>query len=78
MRKGLKMAHESFNSKRKFQLLSLSDLKNLPDTEWFIEGILPMNSFAQIYGEPGCGKTFLALSMCHSISTASNWLDPSF
>jgi len=32
-----------------------------PDTEWLIEGIIPKNAFATLYGQPGSYKSFVAL-----------------
>jgi KaiC/GvpD/RAD55 family RecA-like ATPase len=38
-----------------------------------IENILPKNSLAVLYGEPGSGKTFVALSIALSIAAGHNW-----
>lgn len=57
----------------RFKLLSLSDLFELPDPTWLIEGMLPANAFCMLYGEPGCGKTFVALSMGLSIAAGHRW-----
>ena len=58
---------------QRFKLLSPIDLDALPEPTWLIEGVLPTNAFCVLYGEPGCGKTFVALSMALSIAGAQNW-----
>jgi KaiC/GvpD/RAD55 family RecA-like ATPase len=58
-----------------FKLLSPSKIEALPDLEWLIQGVLPSASFGVLYGEPGCGKTFVALSMALSAANGQDWLD---
>ena len=58
-----------------FKLLSPADIEALPDLDWLIEGVLPASAFGVLYGEPGCGKTFVALSMTLDIANGRNWLD---
>jgi RecA-family ATPase len=57
----------------RFRLLTLADLDNLPDPIWLIDDVLPSNSLCVLYGEPGCGKTFVALSMALSIAAGHSW-----
>jgi hypothetical protein len=45
------------------RLLTLEEIEALPDLQYLIAGVLPEHSFCVLYGEPGCGKTFVALSM---------------
>lgn len=52
----------------RFNILSPSDLYNLPPMEWLVKGILPTKGVAAIYGAPGSGKTFLALDLALAIS----------
>ena len=56
-----------------FELLSDADLEDLPPPEWLIEGTVPMNALVVVYGEPGSGKTFLALDWAYSIATGRDW-----
>jgi hypothetical protein len=53
-----------------FKLLSRADLAALPEPTWLIDGVLPSYGFCVLYGEPGSGKTFVALSF--ALSTAAN------
>jgi hypothetical protein len=57
-----------------FKLLSPGDVENLPDLEWLIQGVLPVGTFGVLYGEPGSGKTFVALSMAFSCASGHDWL----
>jgi RecA-family ATPase len=56
-----------------FKLLTPEDVEALPDLEWLINGILPAGSIGVLYGEPGCGKTFVALSMALAIASGRDW-----
>ena len=51
--------------------LSRDDLDALPPLSWTIRGVLPEEGLAAIYGEPGSGKSFLALDLAARISTGS-------
>ena len=57
----------------RFRLLSPAELAALPKPNWLIEGVLPEHSFCVLYGEPGCGKTFVALSMALSVAADHSW-----
>jgi hypothetical protein len=39
-----------------------------------IKDIIPKNSTVVLYGQPGCGKTFIVLSVALSISTGHEWV----
>ena len=51
-----------------YETLSIGDIKALPDPRYLIEGIVIENSLLFAYGPPGCGKTFITLSMALSIA----------
>jgi RecA-family ATPase len=45
----------------------------MPPIEWMIESIIPQNSLSVMYGEPGAGKSFLALDMALSVAYGRPW-----
>ena len=59
-----------------YEVLSIADLRALPDIEWLVEDAIPMESLGFIYGPPGSFKSFvcydLALSLACGLST---WLE---
>jgi AAA domain len=58
---------------REFRFLTPRDLQNLPDPTWLVAGIIPANAVCVLYGEPGPGKSFVALSLALSISSGHQW-----
>ncbi len=55
------------------RLLSDGDLDGLPDPSWLIAPILERGSLAVLYGQPGVGKSFIALDWALSIETGKPW-----
>jgi hypothetical protein len=56
-----------------FRLLTPEDLEQLPEPCWLIEGILPEDALAVLYGKPETYKSFVALSMALSIAAGHDW-----
>lgn len=48
-------------------------LKAAPE---IVEGLLTANSFAVMYGPPGCGKSFIAMDVSVHVAMGSVWRDP--
>ena len=48
-------------------------LTNPPAVRWLIRGIIEADTLAMLYGQPGAGKSFIALSMAASIACGSGW-----
>lgn len=42
-------------------ILTLAVLRALPPIEWIAEGWIPSDSLGFVYGDPGCGKSFLVI-----------------
>jgi KaiC/GvpD/RAD55 family RecA-like ATPase len=55
-------------SGRRLELIRASDLIDVP-VKWLVDGILPADSFAAIYGKPGSYKSFAALYLSAMIAT---------
>ena len=54
-------------------ILTLSEIAKLPPVTWLIKDLIPKQSLAMIYGEPGGGKTFTALDIALSAAHGINW-----
>jgi len=56
-------------------LISAADLNSKPITSnnWLIDKVLPLQSYGFLFGEPGCGKSFVALDMAFCISQGIDW-----
>jgi predicted transcriptional regulator len=55
----------------KFTLWTLSDLAARPRPEWLFEGLLQQRVVAVLYGEPGIGKSFVALDLALAVATGT-------
>jgi DNA-binding MarR family transcriptional regulator len=56
--------------RRRWRIIHASELRNLPTTEWLIEGELPRRGLSVIFGRSGSGKSFLALN--YALQLAQN------
>jgi hypothetical protein len=54
-------------SSRFYEVLTLDQIENLPDPEFLIDRHLQENTFGFVYGDPGTGKSFIALDWALSI-----------
>lgn len=55
-------------------LLTATQLRQLPPTRYVVRGLLPARGQAAIYGEPGSGKSFLAIDLAHAIASGrTDW-----
>lgn len=46
-----------------------------PPPEWLIHGVLPCAEIAMMFGDPGSGKSFLALDMSMAVAGGGDWRD---
>lgn len=56
-----------------FRFLSLSELFDRPEPTWMVPGILPDSGLGCLYGQPGGGKTFLAVDIMLDIALGLPW-----
>ena len=57
-----------------FPMMSIPDIRTMPDPRWLIEGMKIENSLSMTAGAPGCGKTFVELSQALSVAAGlSEW-----
>ncbi|WP_340264909.1 AAA family ATPase [Sphingobium mellinum] len=55
-------------------LMTADQLRQIPVPPYVVRGVLPAKGLAAIYGDPGSGKSFLALHLAHAVATgAHNW-----
>lgn len=58
----------------KSRFVRLSDMGDRPPAiDWLIEDYLERDTTAQLFGDPGCGKSFIALDMALSIAAGEAW-----
>ena len=53
--------------------LTRSDQIEMRSPQWLLHGILEQDTMALIFGEPGCGKSFLAIDWACRIATGTPW-----
>jgi RecA-family ATPase len=56
-----------------FKLISAKDLLEQPDPEWLVKNIFTEKSVVFLYGQPGVGKSFIALDLSLSITSGQKW-----
>lgn len=52
-----------------FDVMTLKQLKAMPPIEWLVKDLLTRHGFSVMYGQPGCGKTFLALDIALCVAS---------
>lgn len=67
---GASVSNDAPAAPRALELLAFED-DAIPvlDHLWLIDGVLPLNGFAVLYGRPGSAKTFTAIAMALSIAS---------
>jgi len=48
-------------------------LHHLKPIDWLVRGYLEADSLALLFGDPGCGKSFVAIDLACSVATGSQW-----
>ena len=52
----------------RFQLVQVGEIARRDPPEWMVEGLVPQTDLAMMYGNPGAGKSFVALDLAFAIS----------
>jgi hypothetical protein len=55
------------------RILSTRELLGLPPPKWLVKGVLRQGELAVIYGQPGCGKTFVAVDLAVRVAHGLDW-----
>lgn len=58
--------------KKRFELSRVDSLE-ISEINWVVSGFLEQDSFNLIFGEPGCGKSFIAIDMACCVATGTAW-----
>ncbi len=65
-------SHSEPPSSRRLQLTRADQIEMRPP-HWLLRGMLERDTFALVFGEPGCGKSFLAIDWACRIATGTPW-----
>lgn len=57
----------------RFKLLTVEEFMQRPPVRWLVKGLLPQADLAVLYGDPGSGKSFLALDIALAIGRGVEW-----
>ena len=60
---------EERGEQARYTFLSEQEILNLPDIEYLVDGLLPIDGYGMVYGKRGSGKTFEMLHFALSIAT---------
>lgn len=61
-------------SPTRFTFLNVGDMvENLKPIDWLVKGYVERDSMAVIYGEPGHGKSFVAIDIACCVATGTDW-----
>lgn len=55
-----------------FEFVRAGDLE-LTEIDWLVDDYLEADSLAQFFGDPGCGKSFVAIDIACSVATGTPW-----
>ena len=58
-----------------FERHSFQELVNRNDKEWLIDQVAGRGDVFMIYGQPGSGKTFIAIDMVFAAALGRQWAD---
>lgn len=65
---GGNQTHNKKNSGQAFKLIQAGKIEMKP-IQWLIQNLVELNSLALLFGDPGCGKSFLAIDMALCVAT---------
>jgi len=57
-----------------FEILDIRAIKNMADPKWLVKGLVTDLGMGFVFGPPGCGKSFITISMALSVAAgAETW-----
>ena len=57
----------------RYRVISANDLALMPPIKWKVKGIIPAEGLVAIYGQPGCGKSFMAFDLLACVGRGIAW-----
>ncbi|MHC8354263.1 AAA family ATPase [Pseudomonas sp. LB3P81] len=57
----------------KFRIYSESEVLARPPVRWRVHGLIPQEGLGAIFGQPACGKSFLAIDLLAAIANGREW-----
>lgn len=67
------VTEEDFDRPATFELLDMDALENMPPPSWLIDEMIPDHGLAILYGDPGGGKSFIAIDMGLRLAFGLDW-----
>lgn len=64
---------EAVSSPDVFETYDINYLRSMPPVEFLVDGLLTKHGLAVLYGEPGAGKSFLAIDLALSVAYGKDW-----
>lgn len=58
-----------------FNGLSFDEMENIPPKQWIVDKVFGRKDLGMIFGESGCGKTFVVVDMIVSLCHQEHWAD---
>ncbi len=56
-----------------FEILDMDELENMPPPTWLVHEMIADHGLSVIYGDPGAGKSFIALDMALRLAMCMDW-----
>jgi RecA-family ATPase len=66
---------DQVDAERKIELVHFADMEARLNGRPLVKGILEREQISIVFGEPGCGKTFLALDLALHVAAGLPWVD---
>ena len=70
----IRLAGDDEGDAGKSRFIGVGELCSLPPAEnWLVKGYLALDSLTVLFGDPGCGKSFIAIDIACHIATGRPW-----
>ena len=66
-------AIEERGDEAKYKFLNVNEINDLPDIQYLVDNLLPINGYGIVYGRRGSGKTFEMLHLSLCIATGKDY-----